>query len=320
MAPLCALWAVAACVSPTPPALPLPEAAPRALDQALEAVSPVDSVVVILRIGDGKVLASTHGAAAWTISEPPGSLLKPLIAIAALRAGAHPDREWTCTGRQAPREKLRCWHPRGHGKLDLLGALERSCNHYFYRMLETLPPDALARVLREAGLGAPTGIDAAAESPGVLHVDSRPVEGLASALGRTGEIRVTPLQAAVMAAWLATGGARVTPRFHAAGTEKRIAAQPGPLFSLVREGLRRAAGPKGTAAALGEAGFDAAGKTGTAGWVNGWKTHGWFAGYWPAGRPEIAISVFVRDGTGRRDAVPLAVRALEEYRRRRDSL
>ncbi|HSL93167.1 MAG TPA: penicillin-binding transpeptidase domain-containing protein [Bacillota bacterium] len=71
----------------------------------------------------------------------PGSIFKPVTIIAALAQGANINATYTCTGRLthpwlASSGKL-CWihgYGRGHGTLDIVGALKNSCNVYFYNL------------------------------------------------------------------------------------------------------------------------------------------------------------------------------------------
>ena len=61
-------------------------------------------------------------------------------------------------------------------------------------------------------------------------------------------------------------------------------------------------------------GFDILGKTGTGGFMGPvTKTHGWFIGFAPAKRPEIAIVVFIHRGRGSEDAAPVAKEVFEAY-------
>jgi cell division protein FtsI/penicillin-binding protein 2 len=58
-----------------------------------------------------------------------------------------------------------------------------------------------------------------------------------------------------------------------------------------------------------------AGKTGTPKTDDGHWTNGWFAGYAPADKPEIAVVVFVERGTGPGDAAPLASEIFSAWRK-----
>jgi cell division protein FtsI/penicillin-binding protein 2 len=70
----------------------------------------------------------------------------------------------------------------------------------------------------------------------------------------------------------------------------------------------------GTCQAAAVRGVNVAGKTGTAPALDGsHTTHAWFVGYAPVEAPEVAVVIFLRRGTGRADAAPLAAQILGQY-------
>jgi cell division protein FtsI/penicillin-binding protein 2 len=63
----------------------------------------------------------------------------------------------------------------------------------------------------------------------------------------------------------------------------------------------------GTGVGLLNEAYTAAGKTGTAEWEEGKKSHGWFVGFAPASAPQIVVSIIVEEGgSGSEAAVPIA--------------
>jgi cell division protein FtsI/penicillin-binding protein 2 len=96
----------------------------------------------------GSVLAQRWDAS--NVPIPPGSLLKPFVAIA--YAEQHGDRfpRVPCMG--AP---SLCWLPRGHGDLDLEHAIANSCNAYFLSLAENLERGIAIRKLHTLGLAGP---------------------------------------------------------------------------------------------------------------------------------------------------------------------
>ncbi|MCX7805238.1 MAG: penicillin-binding transpeptidase domain-containing protein [Planctomycetota bacterium] len=275
---------------------------------------------------------------------PPGSIIKPLVAIAAIEEGkVGPGEIFECSGRlQVGRWTFHCDQKRAHGGVDLVEAVGRSCNVTFYSLGARCGVDLTGRWAREAGLGEPTGIDLPAEAAGVLPdrewkartFADRPGEAawtvgndMHLAIGQ-GYIRVTPLQMCTMMAWIANGGRRVTPHFAADG--ERPAAGSGRRISdraldTIRRGLWHCVncgtpGRRGTAySAFHEDGpplpIQVAGKTGTADHgEHGREPHAWFCGYAPFEKPEVAFAVLIEyGGHGGAAAAPIARRIIEAY-------
>ncbi|MBK1691230.1 penicillin-binding protein 2 [Ectothiorhodospira mobilis] len=154
---------------------------------------------------------------------PPGSTLKPVIALAGLeheviRAGEvmHTHGYYTLPNHS---RRYRDW--KNHGAVDMDKAITQSSDVYFYDLGHELGIDRLSGFLARFGLGKRTGIDSTGERPGILP--SRewkqathdqpwyPGETLITAIGQ-GYMLTTPMQMASVAATLATRGERVQPR------------------------------------------------------------------------------------------------------------
>jgi penicillin-binding protein 2 len=264
---------------------------------------------------------------AITSSYPPGSAMKPLVALGALRQGAiTPDTRFQpCNGSYKYGNRVfKCTG--AHGSLGLVSALAQSCNVYFYQLGLRLGLDSLTAYAREVGLGSVTGIDMPAEKAGNIPnrawLDGRYGKdkwGAGSVLNLAigqGEVLTTPLQMAVVYAAIANSGFAVRPRLLArvdsAGRPirtvqpetRRIPALPRDL-DVVRLGLERVVEyGTGTRARLKE--IDIAGKTGTA--QNPPKPdHAWFVGFAPAQSPEVVFAVLVENaGHGGTVSAPIA--------------
>jgi cell division protein FtsI/penicillin-binding protein 2 len=90
---------------------------------------------------------------------PPGSLLKPLIAIAYAEGHGYKYPEFVCRGAAD-----RCWYPPGHGRIGITQAVEFSCNAYFLRLARKVSPQDLRVALARLGIeNAPDSV-----SPGSL--------------------------------------------------------------------------------------------------------------------------------------------------------
>jgi penicillin-binding protein 2 len=153
---------------------------------------------------------------------PPGSTFKIVTALAALQEGLiSPQTSFSCNGGITLYGTLRrCHKAAGHGTLNLRGAIAQSCNVYFYQVGVRLEIDRISSYARRLGLGAPTGIDLPNEKGGLIPSPEwkqrvqgapwYPGETVSVAIGQ-GQVLVTGLQLARLAAAVANGGRLVKP-------------------------------------------------------------------------------------------------------------
>ncbi len=164
---------------------------------------------------------------------PPGSTIKPMLAIAALETGATSlARKTMCRGffmLPNTTHRYRDWKPEGHGEMDLHGALQQSCDVYFYELSVDIGIDRMHYYLDQFGLGAKTGVDIGGEHSGLVPsrewkrsafrdpADQRWFHGetVIASIGQ-GYMLATPLQLASAAAAVATRGTRFEPHLVAA--------------------------------------------------------------------------------------------------------
>jgi penicillin-binding protein 2 len=156
---------------------------------------------------------------------PPGSTLKPFIALAGLEYGVViPGHTVYCPGYYTLpgyNHRYRDWQRRGHGATNLEKAIVESCDVYFYELALTLGIERMHELLSRFGFGRLTGIDLTGELAGLIP--SRewkravrkqpwfPGETLITGIGQ-GFTLVTPLQLASATATLAMRGERLRPR------------------------------------------------------------------------------------------------------------
>jgi penicillin-binding protein 2 len=263
---------------------------------------------------------------------PPGSTFKIVSMISALRFGlARPDtRLQPCTGHYMFGDRsFGCWKPSGHGVLDFIGALQNSCDVYFYQLGPLIGLPRLAETARALGLGDRTGIDLPQERRGLVPDEDwynhhwgvgkwRKGVMLNLVIGQ-GELLVTPLQLALMTAEVAGSGRPLRP--HAVRSVSGLPEfrperplQPGLIadaatWSAVHEGLQKVI-DVGTGTAARVPGIEVAGKTGTAENPHG-KPHAVFVCYAPADHPTIVLSFVVENsGHGGVIAAPLAAQIM----------
>ena len=340
--------------------------------------TPTGGAIVALDVRTGAILAAasgprfdpavlvTHDQSGWKailaderrplfhraaeMALPPGSVFKIVSAVGFLESGLwDPEEPLTCLGYLDSPERYRCYtfkhHGVGHGDVNLVSAMARSCNVYFFSAARQIGAEPLFDWANRFGLGQLTGVDLPAEQPGSLPRElgrsgnrGRPRssgEALQLAIGQ-GRLTATPLQIARLLAAIANGGRLVTPHLAVARPDsadadsldnhprspvstvaERIPGLSGRTLDFVRRGLEEVvAHPRGT-------GYQTvrwdqvriAGKTGTAEPGGGRPDHAWFAGYAPANRPRVAFVVVLEHaGTGGHAAGPVArkfVQAME---------
>lgn len=228
---------------------------------------------------------------------PPGSTIKPLVALAALRYGViAADRRVPCGGAfslPGSSHRFRDWKPEGHGAVNLYDAIAQSCDVYFYTVARDLGIDRMSGILQSFGLGGLTGIDIGGEQTGLVPTTAwkkkafrRPAEQVwfpgetvIAGIGQ-GYMLVTPVQLAHATATIAARGKRFQPtllrgsRDPATGVIEYEAPVPlpdvpdevGAHWEEIIEGMHGVMqGARGTARAVGlNAPYSMAGKSGTA--------------------------------------------------------
>ncbi len=224
---------------------------------------------------------------------PPGSTVKPLMALAGLETKQiHADESTFCRGWyqiKGYRHKYRDWKKRGHGDTDLDKAIVESCDVYFYNLAYRMGIDAINQYVGQFGFGKRTGVDITGEQPGVLpsrqwkEVNLEqpwyPGETLSVGIGQ-GFFTATPLQLSSATATLANQGQRMQPRLlyaiQGAGAKtpqlqpyqslNQIPIKRQANWDQIHESMRRVVhSRRGTAKKVGrKSKYTIAGKTGTA--------------------------------------------------------
>ena len=222
---------------------------------------------------------------------PPGSTIKPFMALAGLYYGKRTSATtifdpgyYSLPGSS---HHYRCWKSGGHGTVDLKKSVVISCDTYYYGLANELGIDRMHEFLSRFGFGQKTGIDVKDEDPG--NLPSRewkqrrfkqvwyPGETVISGIGQ-GYTLVTPMQLAHATAIIAGNGISIRPHFVKAIQNSQTGEiqsidypkeQPFPFkpedLALVREAMVAVTQPGGTAArAAAGAPYAFGGKTGTA--------------------------------------------------------
>ena len=244
---------------------------------------------IVVEVRSGHVLAAYHPDVAARRLARPGSAFKPFTLLALLRSGKLSLSDSLVCRRnlRVGRHDLSCFHPQ-MGPLRAVSALAYSCNDFFATFGSRLSSGELQATFTKSGFTAPTGL-LPDEVAGFIHLAHSDEERQLQAVGE-GDMKITPVE--MLAAYRAIAMRRIDP---VATVADRVVFQG--LEDATAYGMSRLASAPET---------KVAGKTGTTIADDGHWTNGWFAGYAPADKPEIAVVVFLERGTGPSDAAPLA--------------
>ena len=281
---------------------------------------------------------------------PPGSVFKIVTAIAGLEEGKIDSQtkiEDTGVLRVGSFEYTNWYftqYGKTEGELNLVGAIKRSNDIFFYKVGEFLGVDKLSFWAKKFGLDKMTGIDLPAEVAGLVPSGEwkQTVKGQPWFLGNTyhlaigqGDLTVTPLEINIMTNIIANDGKLCQPRIaqdtsdgdKALKTPRRWPKDSPKVEScqdlqlkpenlrLVKEGMKETCSAGGTAFPFFNFQPQTACKTGTAefGDANN-KTHAWFTAFAPIDDPRLSVTVFLEGGgEGSADAAPIAKEIMAEY-------
>ncbi|OOG57836.1 penicillin-binding protein 2 [Rhodanobacter sp. B05] len=293
---------------------------------------------------------------------PPGSTIKPFLALGGLELGLRrPSDTVLSTGQFCLPGQKRCYRDDtrgGDGTVDMVTAIEKSTNTYFYRLALDMGIDRLSQWMSRFSFGSKTGVDLIGESDGILPSRAwkaahskqpwYPGETVIAGIGQ-GYWAVTPLQLAHAVATLAGHGVPYLPRLvmatRAVGDTKQqqLPNPPGPSlivkpsdWDVINQGMR-AVITGGTGKGL-NSGFPyaIAGKSGTAErysrTTDAYNTNkntaylasrhrAWFMAYAPADNPQIAAAVVLEAGAwGGSDAGPIVRKIFDAWLKTHDGV
>lgn len=270
-------------------------------------------------------------------SYAPGSIFKMVTAIAGLESGTIGIKDTiNDTGVYPKYTNPKCWiytdQHRGHGRLNVSGAIQHSCNYYFYEIADRMGINTLVKYAKYFGLGTKTGIQLPNENSGTLaSVETKEKlyseqwyggETLSAAIGQSYN-SFTLVQITKYISMVANGGNKIQPTIvekiiNADGTEvsgleiqnyinqklgldknendEEITISEQNLKAVL-EGMESVTDDQGGTAysVFRDFSIGVGGKTGSAETSTG-KVNAWFAGFAPYSSPEIAVVVLVENG------------------------
>lgn len=267
---------------------------------------------------------------------PPGSTVKPFIALAGLEYNAiNAEHKIFCPGYyQLPNvsHHYRDWKKGGHGSVNMSEAITQSCDVYFYSLASTLGIDRMHSFLQYFGFGEKSGIDLVGEKQGLLpsrewkrnqrNQSWYPGETLITGIGQ-GFLQVNPIQLARATATLANKGKVVTPYLvrpavntdaadpESANSQSSMELKQENINTIISSMVNVIHDPHGTAKGISKnINYQIGGKTGTAQVFNikqdakynendidfKLRDHALFISFAPADDPKIAVAVIVENG------------------------
>jgi len=282
----------------------------------------------------------------------PGSVFKLVVAIAALEEGViSKDFRVSCPGKFFfGKNEFRCWKKEGHGSLDLMSGIAKSCDVYFYTLGLKVGIDRIEKWAKKLGLGERTGIDLTFEQPGLIpgrewkkqFLKDKWYEGetISVAVGQ-GYTTVTAVQIARLTSAIVNGGYLITPHVVKKVGERTLDFPKKKIdvsdetLDIIKEAMLYVV-EWGTAAGSKLQMVKYGGKTGTSQvasigaiekilgkrWEKisfdeipkQFRDHAWFTAFAPYENPEIVVSVVVEHcGSGAKCAAPIAKKIIEYY-------
>ncbi len=276
---------------------------------------------------------------------PPGSTFKMVTALAALEAGVVTENTHVfCPGHyDFGNGRFHCWKKTGHGSMNVVTALQESCDTYFYKLSTELGIKRIAAMAHRLGLGETYDMELQEERAGLVPDEAwkkkrfkenwHPGETIIASIGQ-GYMLSTPMQLAVMTSRIVNGGRAVKPWLSGYVGKNRIergawddiGLNPKHVEMVIRGMNDVVNAQRGTAygSRIAERGMEMGGKTGTAqvkritkqeramGVKNEdlpwhFRHHALFVGYAPIANPRYACSVVVEHGVGgSKAAAPIA--------------
>lgn len=256
-----------------------------------------------------------------------GSIFKIITCAAAIENNiANKDDLFFCPGlRKIDGNIFNCNKMDGHNFLTLEDAFAKSCNVCFYDLGVILKKDKLYDMAKKFSLGEKI-LDFEGEDKGSIDMGDFDADMANTSIGQ-GKILITPLQAAKMAAIIATGGYEknvniVSDVVDKSGNfvrslryddEKKVISThtADAIKNMMKNAVER-----GTGTSAYDENLNICGKTGSAetGWLKDDKfmVHGWFVGFFPYEKPKYAMSVFLQNGKSGQSAAKIFLEIAKE--------
>ncbi|MFP4497960.1 MAG: penicillin-binding transpeptidase domain-containing protein [Vulcanimicrobiota bacterium] len=266
--------------------------------------------ILVADFQEKELLAVVNPGFAFERAYKPGSVFK-LVSAAALVENNLVDSEtkYNCNNYfELQTKSYHCSQPGGHGNVNMTEALGLSCSIYFYRQIPKLSKHQLKNMAYKMGLRRielPDGFKYKSLFKPITPPED-PRKFLDFAVGDDKGIQVTSYQILNLLSVVSTGE-------YFAPAKKKPGLKPETL-KIIRQGMIYAVN-RGTCKPVKDENLNTAAKTGTATHSEKQeKYHGWFIAYTPVKNPRYGVVVFLEDGRGYIDAVPLGIKVLKHLK------
>lgn len=260
----------------------------------------------------------------------PGSTYKVGAALAALEEKKITDTTpYFCNSRfddpKYPNDHPTCLHT--HGDLNVIGAIEQSCNIFFYHVGDLLGVETMTGYTKRLGLGADTGLELGNQTGNVAATnEDQPGDTLRAAIGQSTH-GYTPLQLSVYMSTIVNGGTRY--RAHLLDSVRKyytgeIVYEPTTeildtvsfskdTYDTLIEGMERVVSThESLPSYFSNVAVTVGGKTGTA-QITGKTDYALFSGFAPLSAPELVVSCIIEEGKYGFYAARATASVFEEY-------
>ncbi len=288
----------------------------RIQDAAEKALVPAEypAALVAIQPSSGDILAvaqneaaDAEGSLALSGRYPPGSTFKIITAAAALADGdVEAGSPVECPGTTTIENRVVPNEGRFDlGRVSLKTAFAKSCNTTFARLAAGLPGSALTDTAKSFGIGADFVVPGLTTVTGAVPATDSAVQRAENGFGQ-GTVVTSPFGMALVAATVQAGKVP-TPSLVKGrpATTQNVGDAPSDDVLDALRGMMREVVTSGTATGLRDI-PDVAGKTGTAQFGDGSRSHGWFVGY----RGDLAFAVLLTEAGSSKPAVQAAHRFL----------
>lgn len=261
---------------------------------------------------------------------PPGSTFKIFTALEYMRQNpdTYTQYHFVCNGYfRYGDETINCFHRTVHGEEDFMTSFARSCNSSFANIGVGLDRGRFADTLLSLLFNSRLPVDMVYNPSHIsMRDDMSDGEIMQTAIGQS-ETLITPLHLNMVTQAIANHGVMMTPYVidHVSSADGNMVRQyePVAIGSVMTEEetayltrMMVEVVEHGTASKLSGYGFTAAGKTGSAEYLDNkdGRSHAWFTGFAPAEDPEIVVTVILEAaGTGGDYSAPIARRIFSGY-------